>query len=150
MKWINLIGLCLQFLSFWLAAPELLGELTLDRLKTGLIKFVSVFPIYLFAFLGAGLGLVMGIMGTLKGINAKDGEPVDFIGYAITLGVVMLLYFVLLFFRIRIEKAIHKHFGAPFIESIIKNEAFRKKLLLAAAILFTLGFICQLIAAIAS
>lgn len=139
----------LQFLSFWLAAPELLGELTLKRLQVGLIRFVSMFPIYFFAVLGAVLGITMGVAGVYRGLNAAEGmQENDFFYFIVTLGATMTLYFVLLGFRVQIEKWITRSFGEPFIMSIINNEGFRRKLLLSASVLFSAGFLCQFIAAI--
>ena len=139
----------LQFLSFWLAAPELLGESTLKRLQVGLIRFVSMFPIYFFAVLGAVLGITMGVAGVYRGLNAAEGmQENDFVYFIVSLGATMTVYFVLLGFRIKIEKWISRSFGEPFIMSIINDEGFRRKLLLSASVLFSAGFLCQLIAAI--
>ena len=93
MKWLNILGMLLQFLSFWCAAPELLGEPTMRRLETGMTRFVARIPVIL-VFGGMLLYAIgMGIFGVVEGLRASRGEsvPLDTTSYYVFVGVGMKL-----------------------------------------------------------
>ena len=99
MKWINAIGLILQFFSFWLAAPELLGETTLKRFETGLRKFISSIPIIIFSAIALCYGLYFSITGIMKGIKASEQHQStqDYYSFLIFTSVATILYLILVF-----------------------------------------------------
>ena len=72
MKWINALGLLLQFLAFWFAAPELIGEQNLKRLKKGLIRFISTIPLIVFTLIILAYGGYFTVGGIIKGMQAAD------------------------------------------------------------------------------
>ena len=99
MKWINALGLILQFLSFWLAAPELLGETTLKRFEAGLRKFISSIPIIIFSIIAFCYGLYFGIAGTMKGIKAsQEGQTIqEYYSFYILMCLATILHLILVF-----------------------------------------------------
>lgn len=143
MKWINIIGFVFQFLSFWFAAPELLGSDTLKRFEEGLIKLMSRLPALLLGGGGVVFGLMMGIYGVYKGASA-DAQTNYTQTFFIIIGI-SVLYFVLILFYKKIERWIERKFAKPTIENLIKNNESRKTALMIGAVLFTVGFMCQLV-----
>lgn len=146
MKWINALGLILQFLSFWLAAPELLGETTLKRFETGLRKFIAALPVLVFTLIALGYGLYFGISGTLKGIRARqEGVPdQDFLPFMLSMAIATILYFILVFKYKKFISWIDLKYAKPITEALINNNQSRKNALIVGAIIFTVGFLMQL------
>jgi Zn-dependent protease with chaperone function len=151
-KWINIIGLCLQFVAFWLAAPELLGESTLKRFEKGLEKLVSSIPLIL-------LLLVMLVYGSYFFYNAIIGisegqntglEEHEIISYFVQLVLFSIFYLVFVMLYKRISKWLMTHVSEPLIHKLINNNESRKNALIVGAIVFSLGFFLQLTAAIFS
>lgn len=148
MKWINIIGLCLQFLAFWLAAPELLGAETMKRFEKGLVSIISKLPGMLFGFLGFGLGMGMGVYGFYTGMQG-DKELVYKSMYI--MGTIMVVYVVfMVFFYKKLQIYLQTNVAEPLIEKLINNNQSRKMALVFGAVLFTLGFVFQLLALIIS
>ena len=58
MEWLNRIGMILGFVSFWLVAPEFIGEERLKRWEERLEAFIARVP----AQFGCLFGLFMGLM----------------------------------------------------------------------------------------
>lgn len=152
MKWINAIGLTLQFLAFWLAAPELLGESTLLRFKNGLENFLAKLPmivvmtiILIFALGMSGMGIIKGLKAAKEGISKTEIST-----FIISLSAVSVLYILFLVFFKRIKNYISEHYSTPLVKKLIQEEKMRKNSLVAGAVLFTLGFLIQIIATLAS
>ena len=100
MKWLGILGLTFQFLAFWFAAPELLGESALQRFQSSLKKVLSVLPILIILTVVLGYGLSFSILGIVKGIEASEAgvEESELYTYYVTIGVSTLVYFVFLAF----------------------------------------------------
>lgn len=150
MKWINLLGLTLQFLSFWFAAPELLGQSTMQRFEKGLKKLVSAIPLLVilifvlsYALATAGYGIYKGLKGAEHGL-----EENELMNYFITMGVVFSFYFVFLFFAKRIRKMLEDRVATPLIDKLINQGEVRKQALIIGAILFSIGFFMQAVSII--
>jgi len=150
MKWLNALGLLLQFLSFWFAAPELLGSATLERFENGLRKFISLLPMILLLLLIAGFALGMGLMGVVKGLKgASEGlEQGEFLNYLIVLGISGLVYVVFMIFFGKIKRWLDENLAKPLAEKLIHNNQVRTSALIIGAVLFSLGFACQFLVAI--
>jgi hypothetical protein len=150
LKWINIIGLCLQFAAFWLAAPELLGESTLKRFEKGLKKMVASIPTILLLVVMSVYGGYFMYEGLTGIIASQDGglEESDMISYFIKLGVFSLIYMLYMFTYKRISDQIKKHISEPLIHKLINNNQSRKNALIVGAIVFSAGFFLQLVAAI--
>lgn len=146
MKWVNIIGLFLQFLSFWFAAPELLGADTLKRFENGLIKAISRLPAIFLGVVGLVLGITLGIYGAYQGITASQENGTNFIrSIAIILSISFVYLIYMLFFYKKVQNKIELVFATPMIHKLINNNESRKLYLIIGAILFTIGFLCQLV-----
>lgn len=147
MKWLNLTGLLLQFLAFWFAAPELLGQATLKRFENGLRKLITATPMILLMVVVAVFSLGFGIVGFFKGLNAsKTGmHNQEYFRFLITLGVGTLFYALFIFNFKKIKSYIDQHIARPLLEQLINNNQTRTTALIVGAIFFTSGFLCQFI-----
>lgn len=147
MKWLNLLGLLLQFLAFWFAAPELLGEMTLKKFETGLKKFVTLMPVILLMSVVMLFGFGLGGYGLYMGLKGSSGElqTQDFTRYYIIMGCSFLVYALFMLFYKRIQRWVSLRISTPLIETLINQGETRKQALIIGAILFTLGFILQFI-----
>lgn len=148
----NALGLILQFASFWLAAPELLGRQTLERFENGLRKFAAALPMILMMLFIMGYGLTFGIMGVVKGMKASESgiSSSEMNEYYITIGISSVAYMIFMIYYKRIQKWIELKFAAPLTNAIIRNNESRKNALITGSILFTVGFMMQLIVILAT
>ncbi len=147
MKWLNALSILLQFVSFWLAAPELIGDVSLKRLNAFLQKFVSNFSMILLTLLILAFSLWMGINGILKGLEySKNGMTQDdFSSQMIKLAVAFGIYLVFMIYFKRIKLWLDKKVSMPLINKFTYNDSFRRNSLLIGALLFTFGFLIQFI-----
>lgn len=147
MKWVNAIGLLLQFVAFWLAAPELLGEPTLRRFEKGLKKLVTQLPMIIIWIVILGYGVTSLVISLLKGWDAaKNGTSAESMtAFYITLGIASGLYFIFMIFYKRIKKGLETKLAQPLVEKLINNTETRKQSLILGAVLFSLGFMLQFI-----
>lgn len=151
MKWLNIIGLVLQFVSFWLAAPELLGAETLKRFESGLIKTISRLPSIVLGSVGIIVGIVMGVYGTMKGIAASEENESSVIQSMMIILAISVLYILyVVFFYKKVHRFIETIFAKPLIYKLITSSESRKVSLILGATLFTIGFLCQLIVLLVS
>lgn len=149
MKWINIIGLCLQFFAFWFAAPELLGKEAMQRFQAGLIKIIGQLPAIFFGAFGILAGGGMAYFGVRSGMEASAGSsmnPLITMGFILGFSILYLLYIIL--FRKRTQRFIENKFATPLIEKLIINNEARQSALIIGAVLFTVGFFLQLTALI--
>lgn len=151
MKWLNILGLILQFLSFWLAAPELLGAATLKRFESGLIKIASRVPSIALGIIGLIFGIGMATYGTYTGMNAAEGDSGDPFQTMMIILAISIAYMIYVFiFYKRIQRFLERVFAKPMINMLITNNESRKVSLIIGAVLFTIGFLCQLTALVLS
>jgi hypothetical protein len=151
MKWINIIGLCLQFFAFWLAAPELLGAETMKRFESGLVKFVSRLPSISIGLIGLFAGIGMAAFGIYSGLHASENSASNPLKPMILIGVASAFYMLyMIFFYKKLQNFIEQSFAKPLIEKLINNSESRKTALVFGAILFTAGFVLQLIVLVMS
>lgn len=143
-KWLNILGLVLQFIAFWLAAPELLGVEALKRFETGLVKIISQLPGLLFGFVGFSVGLGMGAYGFYTGMHG-DREQV-FSSMYLMAGVMAVYVLFMVFFYKRLQVYLQRNVAEPLIEKLINNNQTRKAALVLGALFFTVGFLAQLVA----
>jgi len=148
MKWITATGLILQFFAFWFAAPELLGASTLKRFEKGLRKLIALIPLVFMTLVILGYGLTFFISGIVKAVKSQtegieEGELFEFF---ITLGVASILYFIFIFYYKKIKAWLETKVAQPLIYNLIENNHIRSISLVIGAVLFTLGFVLQIIA----
>lgn len=151
MKWINLTGLVLQFVAFWLAAPELLGLDALKRFEKGLIAFISSLPSLFMGIAGISFGAGMAYFGISKGLEAAEGSQSDVIQTMVVIGVisvVLMVYFLV--FAKRTQKWMKRKLAVPLMTKLIENNESRKQALIIAAVLFSIGFMMQSLAIVFS
>ena len=152
MKWLNLISIILQFVAFWFAAPELLGAATLKRFEIGLRKAIALLPMLVMFIVALGYGLTFSVLGLLKGIKgSKEGITIsEFYSFITVLTIATLAYFVLIAFRKKLMAWLDIKLAKPLTEKLISNNEARSTALVIGAILFTLGFIVQLVVVLIS
>ena len=145
MKWINALGLLLQFIAFWFAAPELIGEANLKRLKTGLIRFTTFLPLLFFILLILGYGGYFAIGGAIKGwqASASGTTESEIYTFYVYLALATVIYLLVMFNFKKIKFWLNERLSKPLVARLIANDQFRSSLLLIGAILFTAGFLLQ-------
>jgi hypothetical protein len=133
MKWINVLGMTLQFVSFWFAAPEILGEEKLKHYEDKIKYYISNLPTLLF---GVPAIVLIGIL--LSSSEADKGEipaPLIFVILAIV-------------FRSKLKARFEAKLIQPLLDRLIESEDKRQDYLRLAAIFFTSGFLMSVIATI--
>lgn len=127
-KIFTILGLLLQFLAFWMAAPEILGVNWLRKTEGLIRKMISQLPQLILAV----LGMVLGVMfyHSMRSIFA-------FVVVIIFIGILLLLYK-------KLGQVLDERISRPLIKKLILNDTFRFTLLKFAALFFTLGFIIQI------
>jgi hypothetical protein len=146
MKWIIATALILQFIAFWFAAPELLGEKTLKRMRLQLQKLLSFLPMLIIWVVVLGYGLTFTISGLIKAYKgATSGiSQSEIVNYYVILGICTIAYFIFIFRYKKIKNALDQRLAMPLVNKLIERSEFRSTALTIGAILFTLGFIIQL------
>ncbi|WP_312923843.1 hypothetical protein [Empedobacter brevis] len=127
-KVFTILGLVLQFLAFWMAAPEILGVDWLRKTQGLIRKMISQLPQLILAV----LGMVLGVMfyHSMRSIFA-------FVVVIIIIAILLLLYK-------KLGQVLDEKISKPLIKKLILNDTFRFTLLKFAALFFTLGFIIQI------
>ncbi len=150
MKWLNALSLLLQFTSFWLVAPEIIGEKSLIKIAEVLKKFLNNLSIVIILVMVAAYGLTFAVGGIITGLNASENgiSRSEFNSYFIVLGIASVFYFLFIFNLNKIRGWLDKKITGPLVDKFVQNDELRQKSLLAGATLFTTGFIIQFILAL--
>ncbi len=139
MDWIkiaSIVSISLQFISFWFAAPEVLGSEWLQKAEAIIRKVIKTIPGFLMLILGGIIGVLA--PKALTGFNLKVLIPL------------ILLFIITIVFSKKLQKILDEKISVPLLNKLIINQSFRFSLLKTAALLFTLGFILQIITIIYS
>ena len=146
MKWVNALGLTFQFISFWFAAPELLGEQTLKRMEAGLKILITKIPVILVMLFCCGHGLTLGIMGIVKGLKAsnKGIAESEYYSFLAVLAISFMAYLLFIIYYKRINRWLENSIAQPLTQRLIHNNETRQNALLIGAVLFSIGFLLQL------
>lgn len=150
MKWLNLVALTLQFVAFWFAAPELMGAATLKRVESRLHKFLTLLPMILlmtFIFLFAGGFSLFGILSGLKASEEGVSREQVILFYGV-LAFAFSAYAVFLVFFKKIRSRLERSWSIPLTERLINNNQTRFLALQIGAVLFTLGYLMQVLVAV--
>ena len=134
MKWINVLGMTLQFVSFWFAAPEILGKEKLKQYKDKIKHYISNIPSLLFGIPGI---ILIGILISSDSDKGEIPAPVLFVILAIV-------------FRGRLKTRFEEKVIKPLMDRLIESEDERQDYLRLAAMFFTSGFLLSIIATILS
>ena len=150
MKWLNILGMLLQFLSFWCAAPELLGEATMQRLEKGMTRFVARIPVIIVFGGMMAYALAAGLFGVYEGITAARGEQplISPRYYFLFIGVAMVVYLTFMVFYKKILAYLERTLARPLVHRLVADGDARRKGLILGATLLTTGFILQFITAV--
>ena len=133
-KIFTIIGLVLQFVAFWMAAPEILGVDWLKRTETMIRLAISKIP-----------QVILGIVGVASGMMFYHSMSSSLI-FAIVL---MLIAIILIFYK-KMETSLDGKISKPLLDKLILNNTFRFILLKYAALFFTIGFVIQIMLVIIS
>ncbi|MBO6515983.1 MAG: hypothetical protein JJ975_05465 [Bacteroidia bacterium] len=152
MKWLSAVGLIFQFVAFWFAAPELLGAATLKRLEVGIRRFATLAPLIIILLIIFGYGLTfLGIAAYNMYVLSETGEAaINPKTYFIYMGLFTALYLAIMLNYKRVRRFLEHRVGEPLTQRIINSSETRKTALFVGAILFTLGFLLQLLAVLLS
>jgi hypothetical protein len=150
MKWLNILGMVLQFVSFWCAAPELLGENTLRRLEAGMTRLVARIPVIIVFGSMLLYALGMGLFGLVEGLRASRGEsvPMDTTTYYLFVGAAMFVYTLFMVFHARILGWLERRLAQPLVHKLVASADARRNALVLGAVLLTTGFLLQLMVAL--
>jgi len=151
---VNRIGMILEFFSFWFAAPELLGEDRLRRLRDSFGRGVKALP-SLTAKVLCGI-LLFGAPGIL--IVVYQRRVFSYLSWSFShwshllvgnvveevIGIAFL--FLAVAFEFFAFEFLTKHVAKPILTKLADNNRLRQNSLVLAAILFVAGFMLQFIA----
>jgi hypothetical protein len=143
---LNRIGLLLDFLAFWLAAPEILGEERLKKAESLVERFIKAFPFVITIIIGLIVLVAYAYMGSVDVDNLFKTMQIDspleirvysalFCFTPILVAVLVPIIMVMLFAT-----------SQKLLTIMANDENIRKRALVIGAILFILGFILQFIA----
>lgn len=128
----------LEFLSFWMLAPELLGEKRMQQLEKGFLKLEPAMPGILFGLMGFAFGKSMAKLAKVFG--EEEWWLYTVIG-------IMVVYLALMFFYLKdLAQFIANRIFRPFFQHLSESGAFRTQLLKMGALLFTVSFGMKMLA----
>ncbi len=148
MKLLTAIGLICQFVAFWFAAPELLGESALKRMQSGIQKLVTWIPIIVSLLIILGYGLTFIIISAYNAYQmSKTGEVViDPTKYFVAMAIFTTLYIVFIIKYKKIKSYLENKVAIPLTHKLLNSNETRKNALIIGALLFTIGFVAQFVA----
>ncbi len=158
MEWLNRMGLIIQFLSFWLAAPEILGEERLRRLQSRIASGVNLLPSLSVEVTMGGLAVIAVMLGIwldtiLSPILPEPNSAVRWSGlpsrpYLLVMVVIAFTALNLAAFWVgrKVSAEVKEKIVPRLLDSLAKNERVRQRSLVLGAALFTAGFLMQLVA----
>lgn len=129
MVWLDRTGLILQFLAFWLVAPEILGHAGVHRLRSGLTSIIRA------AFLvPVGLGVLLVVWSILfRELSETLHSWHRALG--LSLAIILVLLVGLRFFRTEKLKVI--------LDELEDDERYRRRFLSIGIFFFSFGFLLQ-------
>lgn len=132
MIWLDRVGMVLQFLAFWLIAPEVLGHAGVHRLRSGLKRLIELALVVPF-----GLGIVLLTWALLF---REFAEHLASWHRLLGLGIVTLAVFLASYWLFRRQRLM------KLLDEIEADEQIRSRLLRIGAAAFSVGFLLQLTA----
>lgn len=133
-KIFTILGLILQFVAFWFAAPEILGVDWLKKVERIIREAINKIPSLISLILGIVIGLLL------------------YFTKSSIFWVLLITIIVAIQWKNtkRIEAYLDRKISQPIMNKLIISQNFRYLLLKFAAIFFTVGFIIQLIIVVIS
>ncbi len=139
MKWLNLLSVVLQFLAFWLVAPEFIGEEGLKKFEDLILKFVDQIPNVIITLLGTVFGYAFAHI-IIDFQIVEQSSLIKKIGLIL----IIVLFVLVLIYKNLIELWLITRVANPIILKL-RQEDIRRNTMLIGAAFFTLGFILQVI-----
>jgi hypothetical protein len=151
-KWLSITSLILQYASFWLAAPEILGEKRMHSLERGLAatiigmpRFVIIFGGWVPAFVGSALIVKkvydqFGLLPLFRHGSNRSLWVDSFLGLLLGFAVYGSAWMAM-----KIAGKVANWATAPLVRKLANDSPFRERCLIVGAIIFTIGFILQLL-----
>ena len=134
--WVNRVGIVLEFLSFWFAAPEILGEERLRALERRVERGISLLAVAMAMI--AGLAGMMGLVGLTAVTIMGEEAMADWgwvAGIALMAGIGMWLAIM------------YEQKALPRLLRVLADDTrIRRRSLAMGAVLFVVGFLLQLVA----
>jgi carbon starvation protein CstA len=145
LKVINILIDVLEFVSFWMVAPELLGEKRMKTIETAVRKTEPYMP----GILVGASGTIIGLTFSFLGIYMASTQYL--MQWNIFLAVFMVIYILtILKYSKRFSAFLSNDFFGPFFQKLSDSEVFRKNALKLGAVLFTLSFVLKMVVDILS
>ena len=141
MKWVNRVGIVLEFLSFWFAAPDILGEERLRALERRVERGIRALPFAIGA-VAAALVVVMlqedrwVMVLTARGLNPFLAKMVVELLLGLAAGVPAGY----------LTSVVRDKVARPFLRILADDRYIRRRSLAVGAVLFVVGLLSQLIA----
>lgn len=130
--WLDRLGLFLQFISFWLIAPEVFGEARIQKFGKGLATFFST---SLFLVLSVGIIALAWSLAFREGMHWFHRASI-----ALAFSSIILVPKLFLYHRFR------KVWLPQLVELLSSDEHFRRALLLIGGVLLSIGVALQVLA----
>lgn len=145
--WVNRVGILLEFLSFWLAAPEILGEERLRKLERRVEDMVRVLPVVVTGVF-VTLWLLTAIWRVETDIELQMGWRVGGIRTGVIYTVSLILTLISIYFLTRYptRRVLTENVVRPLLLQLANDQPIRQRSLVVGAVLFVVGFLLQLIA----
>ena len=147
-KELEILALVLQFISFWFAAPEIVGERILKKLEAWFVNGIKIIVNIIIGSFFLFIVYRSYVSGKVLGRWMGKQSPV----FAVVIcSVILATILIIIIFRKRLMAADKKFTNItyqrvvrPFFDMLIKKEDLRLRSLALGAILFTIGFALQI------
>ena len=143
MTWLNRVGLLLNFISFWLVAPEVLGEHRLKMIRQVFVVGLKSIPVFFYI---VAASLFYSILAIVSIVPLWMFYPQllenKFVGFSIMILATLLGAFL----SLKLSSLLKDKFIKPILNKLADDEKLRRRLLLFGTLMFTLGFLCQMLA----
>jgi hypothetical protein len=150
--WVNRVGIVLEFLSFWLAAPEILGEERLKKLERRVERGIRVLSArMMWVIFLATVMIYMAVMRfggpTIRCMESAVASVTSRVLARIVVAAVWgVLGFVAGMAGVQATNKLRATVVQPLLRVLADNERIRQRSLAAGAVLFVVGFLLQLVA----
>jgi hypothetical protein len=142
-KFLEIAGLSLQFLAFWFAAPELLGEDRLQSWQARLVAAIHRAPAILAGLIWVSAGTTFSILGSYNGLLQQGMSPDDAVQRVIWKSLVPILLLLAICFPIGLwlrRRQARKLAEHPELESRQTRRRLWSMALAATAVTGSTGF----------
>jgi hypothetical protein len=152
-KSLKIIGSILQYISFWLAAPEILGEsrmVAVERWISSVLVFVPRLVIVLTGWVAAFLTSALAVRAALDyfgvGLLFEHGSDGHLLIDTLLAICVAVAIYGSAWLAMRCFAKLADWVLASLIRRLAHDTPFRQRCLIVGAIVFTMGFVLELIA----